>query len=168
MSNLEGIYNRILEALHDENEERKKKLISITNDIKMQQEIQKYAVKQGDLSENAEYKEATEALQELSVTKAYVEECISIYDNFDGIKHVLATGKGTHYIDLKSVVTVSRKDTGETASYMIVPAGISNIEIGAISERCPVGQELLGKVSGSTIHINVKGKLLTYTVKEVY
>ncbi len=93
----------------------------------------------GDLSENAEYHSAREA-------QAGVEERISVLEEI--LKNAIIVGSKhkTDAVGIGSVVTLKRGR--DTKTYTIVGSEESDISVGKISNKSPLGESMMGRKKG--------------------
>ncbi|MEX0933807.1 MAG: transcription elongation factor GreA [Candidatus Paceibacterota bacterium] len=99
-----------------------------------------YTKSLGDLSENAEYQEARDA-------QAGIEERIATIEAV--LKNaVVVLDHKIDSVSIGSVVTLKKEGESSTKTYEIVGAEESNIVEGKISNRCPLGEALMGKKKG--------------------
>lgn len=93
----------------------------------------------GDLSENAEYHSAREA-------QAGVEERIAVLEEI--LKNAVIVGHKhkTDAVGIGSIVTLKRGK--ETKTYTIVGSEENDVQAGKISNKSPLGENLMGKRKG--------------------
>ncbi|OGZ05025.1 MAG: transcription elongation factor GreA [Candidatus Lloydbacteria bacterium RIFCSPHIGHO2_01_FULL_49_22] len=93
----------------------------------------------GDLSENAEYHSAREA-------QAGVEERIAVLEEI--LKNAVIVGNKhkTDAVGIGSIVTLKRGK--ETKTYTIVGSEENDVQAGKISNKSPLGENLMGKRKG--------------------
>ncbi len=105
------------------------------------------AAAEGDRSENAEYIYGKKHLREIDKRLQYLGMLL---------KDVIILEPAKQPTDHVSFgLTVSLQDeTGETKQFMIVGEGETDFYEGAISERSPVAQALLGKKIGDIVEIH--------------
>ena len=112
---------------------------------------------QGDLSENADY-DAARAKQ--AEVEGRIKEIESILHNYELIDE---NNKATKRVGLGSTVTVKFVETGKEGKYMIVGTVESDPFNNKISNACPLGEALIGKVAGDIVE--VKGPKNSYKVE---
>lgn len=111
----------------------------------------------GDLSENAEYKQARE---EMSWTKSREQEIRVILDNAQIIE------KGSSdAVSIGSTLVVEVK--GKDKTYDIVGAQEADPLAGKISNESPLGKALLGKKVGEEAEVEAPSGVITYTIKSI-
>ncbi len=93
----------------------------------------------GDLSENAEYHSAREA-------QAGVEERIAVLEEILKSAVIVGNKHKTDAVGIGSVVTLKRGK--ETKTYTIVGSEESDVSSGKISNKSPLGENMMGKRKG--------------------
>jgi transcription elongation factor GreA len=112
-----------------------------------------YARSLGDLSENAEYHEARNK-------QADVEDRISKIENI--LKNsVVVEDKHGEYAVIGSTVIVEKTDGSKKMTLMIVGSAESDLALGKISNRSPMGAAVLGKKKGETFSFTSHNRLRT-------
>lgn len=106
---------------------------------------------QGDLSENADYDAARGRQAEVEGRIKQIEDILSNCEIIDESK------QKTNKVALGSTVTVKFLNNDKEASYMIVGTVESDPFSNKISNACPLGEALIGKVVGDIV--DVKGKI---------
>jgi transcription elongation GreA/GreB family factor len=66
-----------------------------------------------------------------------------------------------------STVSVRWADQNETEEYTIVPAHEADWQRAMISEACPFGQAVLGRLPGETVSIKVNGQQCRVTIVDI-
>ena len=115
---------------------------------------------QGDLSENADYDAARNRQAEV---EGRIKEIENILSNAEVIDDEAKSGKKGNKVALGSVVTVRFVETGKEGKYMIVGTVESDPFNNKISNACPLGEALIGKVVGDIV--DVKGPKNVYKVE---
>ncbi len=118
-----------------------------------------YAKSLGDLSENAEYHTAREAQAKLEDRILKLTDLIKtaeIIDNHD--KKTVSAG---------SVVTIKRKDTGDTYEYTLVGSEETDMSTGKISNKSPLGQAMIEKKKGEDFTVMTPGGEVVYTIQSI-
>lgn len=119
-----------------------------------------YARSLGDLSENAEYHEARNK-------QADVEDKISKIEEILKNAVVVEDKHGDHAI-IGSTVVVEKKDGSKKLTLMIVGSAESDLALGKISNRSPMGAAVLGKKKGESFFFNSPdGKKMEYKLVDV-
>lgn len=113
----------------------------------------------GDLSENAEYTEAknkqAENEREIARLQEYIRNSEVVSDD------------STDKVNLGATVQVKDVDTGDVETYVIVGAKEADPFEGKISNECPVGEALMGKVAGDTVEVEIPAGVLHLTVLSI-
>ena len=119
-----------------------------------------YARSLGDLSENAEYKEARE-LQALVETK--IAELEDLLSNVEIVKDA----SGSDEVVVGSLVVVKRTDTNEEREYKIVAPAEANIKERKVSYTSPLGEALLGKKKNDKVEVETPNGKVEYIVIKI-
>lgn len=118
-----------------------------------------YAKSLGDLSENSEYLEAREARESL-------EERIAI---IEGILKTAVVVSGHHtgdVVDIGSVVTIEKSSGGKQV-YTLVGSEEADLSQMKISNKSPLGEELMGKKAGDSFILEVPNGKVPYKILKV-
>jgi transcription elongation factor GreA len=120
----------------------------------------RFAISQGDLSENADYHKAKE-------DQAFLEGKIKEYEMILS-EAVLIDGKGspTGVVDIGSHVTIKEGDYPEEV-YHLVGAVEANPREGKISNESPMGQALMGRKAGDTVEYESPGGRMKVKILKV-
>ena len=144
-------YNEILKELDD----RKSKLrYEISERIKD-------ALREGDLSENAEYHESKEE-QNKNESRIIVLEHTLKHARI--VKH---DEKNKDIVQIGSKVKVKDLEFDEILEYNIVGQTEADPFLDKISNMSPLGKELMGKKRGVTVTVNSPGGQVKYEIVEV-
>lgn len=107
----------------------------------------------GDLSENAEFETAKQALDDLNKR---LSKMANILNNVHIIEGAIDDGT----VQLLTYVKVLHVKTGIETEYRIAPEHEINFREGKISPQSPIGKALFGKKVGDVLHVDVPaGKL---------
>ena len=155
----------VVKKLVEEKEETTRDLERVQAEIDLKTTEKQEAAKRGDLSENAEYHAAVEALGPLEKQRAQLRELDAAYRS--NIFTTLTDRTPHKYVDTGAVVRIKSND-GREYMWMITPSVFASLDKDTLSDNSPVGSHLLGLNSGSDFEITIKGKLLKYTLQEVY
>ena len=117
---------------------------------------------QGDLSENADYDAARNRQAEV---EGRIKEIENILSNAEIIDEEGKSSKKGHKVALGSVVTIRFVESGKEGKYMIVGTVESDPFNNKISNACPLGEALIGKVVGDIV--DVKGPKSVYKVEVI-
>jgi transcription elongation factor GreA len=118
----------------------------------------KQAIEFGDISENSEYDDAKNE-------QAFIEGRIITIEKMLRNARVIDDPEGAECVTLGSTVVLKDLDYGgEPEEYTIVGSAEADPGTNKISNESPVGKEVLGKVKGSIIEVNVPAGVLHYEV----
>ena len=107
----------------------------------------------GDLSENAEYEVAKQALDELNNRMSKISTLLANAQIIEG-----AVDDGT--VQMLTYVKFKNLKTNSEIEYRIVPEHEISLKEGKISPLSPIGKALLGKKSGDFVSVDIPaGKL---------
>jgi transcription elongation factor GreA len=119
----------------------------------------RFAISQGDLSENADYKKAKE-------DQGFLEGKIKEYEEtLAGVK-IIESNKKDGTIDVGSTVTIQEGSYPEE-TYFVVGAREANPSEGRISNESPIGQALLGHKAGDKITVETPGGKTKFKILKV-
>lgn len=111
------------------------------------------AREKGDLSENAEYDVAKQALDDLNDKMGKIGKILSNCQIIEGI-----IDDGT--VQLLTWVSFKNRKTGKETEYRIVPEHEINLKEGKISPNSPIGKSLMNRKVGDAIEVDIPaGKL---------
>lgn len=113
----------------------------------------------GDLSENAEYHEAKDAL---GFVEGRILEIEDIMKNVAVIEHE----KGESGI-VRVGSTVVTEVKGKEKTFSIVGSNEAEPLAGKISNESPIGEALLGGKVGDEVRVETPGGITTYTIKQI-
>lgn len=121
----------------------------------------KVALKEGDLSENAEYSESKEE-QNKNESRIIVLE-----HTLKHVRVVKPNEKNKDMVQIGSKVKVMDIEFDEEVEYMIVGATEADPVVGKISNLSPLGAALLGKKRGDSVEVNSPGGLVKYDILDI-
>lgn len=121
----------------------------------------KEARAQGDLSENAEYDAAKD---EQSDMEKRIEEIEKILKNAEVIDEEQVD---LDKISIGCIVRLLDKDFDEEVTYRIVGSTEADILKNKISNECPLGVALIGKMVGETVEVEGIDETATYEILEI-
>lgn len=119
------------------------------------------AIKQGDLSENADYIAAKE---EQGFLEGRILEVKAMLRNAVIIE---SSKKSDGRVTLGSTVVVTEEGYDEPETYHIVGATEADPTRGRISNESPLGRALLGHVKGDVVTVNAPRGRLEFRITEV-
>ncbi|MCU0521964.1 MAG: transcription elongation factor GreA [Anaerolineae bacterium] len=121
-----------------------------------------FAIKQGDLSENADYQAAKEE-------QAFLEGRILHLQHVLRVGQLINTGEASSdgRVKLGSVITVIEEGYDDTETYYLVGRTEADPSKGRISHASPLGKALLGHVAGDTVSIAAPAGRMSFKILEV-
>ncbi len=115
-----------------------------------------FAIKQGDLSENADYIAAKEE-------QAFLEGRIRTIENM--LRHVTIIEEQTGgEVRIGSRLKVQEAGVADDEAFTIVGAAEANPLLGKISNESPLGKALLGKHIGDEVEIDAPGGKIMFKI----
>ncbi len=120
------------------------------------------AIKQGDLSENADYIAAKESQGFL---EGRIQELESKLRNAVIIEE--REGRGDDHVRLGSHVTVVEEGYDDEETYHVVGATEANPAKGKISNESPLGRALLGREVGDTVAVRAPAGEINFKIVEI-
>lgn len=115
----------------------------------------------GDLRENAPYHAARERL-------AFIDSKMKTITETLKRAVVVERTVGDERSVVGSTVTVTRADVGTSQNYQLVGAREADAKQGRISVESPVGRQLLGRVTGETVAVELpNGTMIQYRIDDV-
>ncbi|MEJ2486440.1 MAG: transcription elongation factor GreA [Anaerolineales bacterium] len=141
-----------------------KKLKEELEDMKTRQrdELSKrlrFAIQQGDLSENADYHKAKE-------DQAFLEGRIREYEETIAGAKIIDGSNNNGVIDVGSHITIQEGSYPEER-YHMVGAREANPMEGRISNESPIGKALLGRKAGDTVTVETPGGAMELKILSV-
>lgn len=109
----------------------------------------RFAIQQGDLSENADYHKAKE-------DQGFLEGKIREYEEILAGAKIIEKKSGSGIIDVGSHVTI-KEDSYPEETYHVVGATEAKPSEGRISNESPIGSALLGHKAGDTVTVKTPG-----------
>ena len=119
----------------------------------------RFAISQGDLSENADYHKAKE-------DQAFLEGKIREFEEKLAGAKIIDTKKNNGYVDVGSTVTIKEGSYPEE-TYFVVGAHEANPSQGRISNESPIGSALLGRKAGDTVTVETPGGKMEFKILKV-
>jgi transcription elongation factor GreA len=118
-----------------------------------------FAIKQGDLSENADYSAAKE-------DQAFLEGRIRTIEGM--LRNVsIITEQVGGQVRIGSSITVIEVGSDDQESFSIVGAAEASPVDGKISNESPLGKALLGKYIGDEVGIDAPGGRITFRIVSI-
>ena len=119
-----------------------------------------FAIKQGDLSENADYIQCKE---EMGFLEGRIQALDRMLQNVEILSEDGAPGEAR----LGSRVTVVEEGFTDKEIFMIVGVAEADPGRGRVSNESPMGKALLGKRSGAKVKVNAPGGATTFKIISV-
>jgi len=117
------------------------------------------AVRQGDLSENADYTNAKEQ-------QAFLEGRILELETLLRKATIVERPGSSGQVEIGSTVVVS-EDSQNKSTFLIVGAKEASPREGRISHESPIGKALMGKMVGQTAQAETPGGRIRFKILEV-
>ena len=112
----------------------------------------------GDLSENSEYEAAKNE-------QAWVEgRVLALENQLRNARIVRESEMDPEHVNIGTTVKLKDVSNGEIVEYVIVGASEADPANSRISYQCPVGQAVLGKVSGATVDVRLPAGTVRYQI----
>jgi len=122
-------------------------------------EALEFAKSLGDLSENAEYHDARDM-------QARVEDRINHLETLLKTASIVAA-HNTDFVNVGATITLSREGSKENIIYTIVGAEESDVSLGKISMRSPLGLAVMGKKKNDAFAFKTPGGTVNYKVIDI-
>jgi transcription elongation factor GreA len=119
----------------------------------------RFAISQGDLSENADYHKAKE-------DQAFLEGKIREYEEKLAGAKIIDSGKNNGFVDVGTTITIQEASYPEE-KYFMVGAHEANPSEGRISNESPIGKALLGHKAGDTVTVETPGGRTKFKILKV-
>ena len=120
----------------------------------------RFAIQQGDLSENADYHKAKE-------DQAFLEGKIQEYEEIlAGVKIIEKPTAASGVVDVGCWITIKENDYPEER-YQMVGAREANPREGRISNKSPIGSALVGHKVGETVIVETPGGKMSIKILKV-
>lgn len=116
-----------------------------------------YAKSLGDLSENAEYHEARDE-------QAIIEDRIKKLESIIKSAVIVSEKHTTDIVSIGSTVIIAKEGSDKEQTYTIVGAEESDLSLGKISVKSPLGEALFGKKKGAKCTFNTPSGSTTYKI----
>ncbi|MFZ2593289.1 MAG: transcription elongation factor GreA [Minisyncoccia bacterium] len=113
----------------------------------------------GDLSENAEYKEARDHQADLEERITEIEEILASAS--------IVSGHSKSEVSVGSTVTIQKKGTKVSQEYHIVSPSEADTSTKKISYESPLGAAMMHKKSGESFSFNTPNGKVEYTIQEI-
>ena len=113
----------------------------------------------GDLSENAEYKEA---LETMNTTEDRIEKLEDIIK-----RTVIIEKSSSSSAQLGSTIKVKKESDGKIYEYILMGQEEVDISAGKISNKSPIGGALIGKKKGDSVKVSTPAGEIKYTIESI-
>lgn len=123
-----------------------------------------FAIKQGDLSENADYHKAKE---DQSFLEGRIKMIESMLRNLVIVEQARAETSSKDVVHIGCTVTVVEEGYGDSETYMIVGAAEASPRQGKISNESPIGKAILGKRVGEKAVVQAPGGETTFKIVQI-
>ena len=124
----------------------------------------RFAIKQGDLSENADYSKAKE---DQAFLEGRIRTIEAMLRNTILVEDARAKTIMTDTVQIGCKVTVTEEGYGDTETYMIVGPAEADPKQGKISHESPLGKGLLGKRVGEKVAVAAPAGVITFEIAKV-
>lgn len=118
-----------------------------------------YAKSLGDLSENAEYQEARE-------WQANIEDRIARLELILKSAEIVSSYHGD-VVGIGSTVTIQKQNESNHKIFKIVGSEEADMSAGKLSNKSPIGAEIIGKKKGQTFSCNTPNGTVFYNIIDV-
>lgn len=123
-----------------------------------------FAIKQGDLSENADYSKAKEDQAFLEGRIGTIEAMLR---NIVIVEEARAETVASDKVNIGCKVTVAEEDYGDPETYMIVGPAEADPKQGKISHESPLGKGLMGKRVGEKVVVAAPAGAITFEIVKI-
>jgi transcription elongation factor GreA len=123
-----------------------------------------FAIKQGDLSENADYHKAKE---DQGFLEGRIKTIEAMLRNLVIVEEARAETIASDTVNIGCQVTVVEEEYGDPETYMIVGAAEANPKQGKISNESPIGKAILGKRVGDKVMVNAPAGVIEFKIVKI-
>jgi transcription elongation factor GreA len=124
----------------------------------------RFAIKQGDLSENADYAKAKE---DQAFLEGRIRTIEAMLRNTVIVEEARAETVASDQVHIGCKVTVAEEDDGVPETYMIVGPAEADPKQGKISHASPLGNGLIGKRVGEKVVVAAPGGDITFEIVKI-
>ena len=124
----------------------------------------RFAIKQGDLSENADYSKAKE---DQAFLEGRIRTIEAMLRNTILVEDARAETRMSDKVNIGCKVTVSEQDLGDPETYMIVGPAEADPKQGKISHESPLGKGLMGKRIGDKVVVAAPAGEITFEIVKI-
>ena len=123
-----------------------------------------FAIRQGDLSENADY---TKAKEDQAFLEGRIRTIEAMLRNTVIVEEARAETVASDMVHIGCKVTVAEEDYGDPETYMIVGPAEADPKQGKISHESPLGKSLLGKRVGDKVVVVAPAGEITFEIVKI-
>jgi len=123
-----------------------------------------FAIKQGDLSENADYHKAKE---DQAFLEGRIKTIEAMLRNLVIVEEARAETTARDKVHIGCRVTVVEEDYGDPETYWIVGSAEADPKQGKISHESPLGKALLGKRAGDKVEVQAPAGEITFEIVKI-
>jgi transcription elongation factor GreA len=123
-----------------------------------------FAIRQGDLSENADYAKAKE---DQAFLEGRIRTIETMLRNTVIVEEARAETVASDMVQIGCKVTVAEEDYGDPETYMIVGPAEADPKQGKISHESPLGKSLLGKRVGDKVVVVAPAGEITFEIVKI-
>jgi len=123
-----------------------------------------FAIRQGDLSENADYAKAKE---DQAFLEGRIRTIETMLRNTVIVEEARAETVASDMVHIGCKVTVAEEDYGDPETYMIVGPAEADPKQGKISHESPLGKSLLGKRVGDKVVVVAPAGDITFEIVKI-
>lgn len=152
------------EALKEDSKGIRESIIRVDKEIKREEEIRALAAEDGDLRENAGFQTADANIARLNVEMRDLHVKAADYASFNFADDYEPSG----FIGTGTTVLLHDEASRESIVIKLVPPGLGNASIRAISTGSPVGAAILGKGAGDVVTVTTQAKTIDYKIQEIF
>ena len=124
----------------------------------------RFAIKQGDLSENADYSKAKE---DQAFLEGRIRTIEAMLRNTILVEDARAETRMSDTVHIGCKVTVSEQDQDDPETYLIVGSAEADPKQGKISHESPLGKGLMGKRIGDKVVVAAPAGEITFEIVKI-
>ena len=123
-----------------------------------------FAIKQGDLSENADYHKAKE---DQAFLEGRIKTLEAMLRNIVIVEEARAETSTRDAVHIGCKVTVTEAGLNDPETYLMVGPAEADPKQGKISHKSPLGKALLGKRVGEKVQIQAPAGAITFEILQI-
>ena len=123
-----------------------------------------FAIKQGDLSENADYHKAKE---DQGFLEGRIKTIEAMLRNLVIVEEAHAETTALDQVHIGCKVTVTEEGLNDPETYLVVGPAEADPKQGKISHESPLGKALLGKRVGEKVQIQAPAGAITFEILQI-